>query len=84
MRLLALCWAGFVMVFFTFSTTQEYYSMPCYPALGAAARMRDRPRAALEPRVAAVVAVDLAALAIVRDPVSRSGVCRRRAISRRH
>lgn len=33
MRLLALCWAGFVMVFFTFSTTQEYYSMPIYPAL---------------------------------------------------
>ena len=32
-RLLALCWLGFVMVFFTFSTTQEYYSMPCYPAL---------------------------------------------------
>src|SRR5271167_2568225 len=32
-RLLALGWAGFVMIFFTFSTTQEYYSMPCYPAL---------------------------------------------------
>lgn len=32
-RLLALCWAGFVLVFFTFSTTQEYYSMPVYPAL---------------------------------------------------
>lgn len=32
-RLLALCWSGFVLVFFTFSTTQEYYSMPCYPAL---------------------------------------------------
>lgn len=31
-RLLALCWAGFVLVFFTFSTTQEYYSMPLYPA----------------------------------------------------
>jgi 4-amino-4-deoxy-L-arabinose transferase-like glycosyltransferase len=31
-RLLALCWIGFVLVFFTFSTTQEYYSMPCYPA----------------------------------------------------
>jgi len=31
-RLLALCWAGFLLVFFTFSTTQEYYSMPCYPA----------------------------------------------------
>lgn len=33
MRLLALCWTGFMLVFFTFSTTQEYYSMPCYPAL---------------------------------------------------
>lgn len=32
MRLLALCWAGFILVFFTFSSTQEYYSMPSYPA----------------------------------------------------
>ncbi|HSY65390.1 MAG TPA: glycosyltransferase family 39 protein [Terriglobales bacterium] len=32
-RLLALCWVGFVLIFFTFSTTQEYYSMPCYPAI---------------------------------------------------
>ncbi|MCU1283780.1 MAG: glycosyl transferase, family 39 [Acidobacteriales bacterium] len=32
-RLLALCWIGFVMVFFTFSTTQEYYSLPIYPAV---------------------------------------------------
>jgi 4-amino-4-deoxy-L-arabinose transferase-like glycosyltransferase len=32
-RLLALCWIGFLLVFFTFSTTQEYYSMPVYPAL---------------------------------------------------
>jgi 4-amino-4-deoxy-L-arabinose transferase-like glycosyltransferase len=32
-RLMALCWAGVVLVFFTFSTTQEYYSMPAYPAL---------------------------------------------------
>ena len=32
-RLLALCCIGFVMVFFTFSTTQEYYSMPIYPAM---------------------------------------------------
>jgi 4-amino-4-deoxy-L-arabinose transferase-like glycosyltransferase len=31
-RLLALCWAGFILLFFTFSTTQEYYSMPAYPA----------------------------------------------------
>jgi len=32
-RLLAVCWIVFVLVFFTFSTTQEYYSMPVYPAL---------------------------------------------------
>ena len=32
-RLMAVCWVGVVMVFFTFSTTQEYYSMPIYPAL---------------------------------------------------
>lgn len=32
-RLLAACWIGVVLIFFTFSTTQEYYSMPCYPAL---------------------------------------------------
>jgi 4-amino-4-deoxy-L-arabinose transferase-like glycosyltransferase len=32
-RLLAVCWTGFLLLFFTFSTTQEYYSMPIYPAL---------------------------------------------------
>lgn len=32
-RLMAACWIGAVMLFFTFSTTQEYYSMPIYPAL---------------------------------------------------
>ena len=32
-RLMAICWIGVVMVFFTFSTTQEYYSMPIYPAM---------------------------------------------------
>jgi 4-amino-4-deoxy-L-arabinose transferase-like glycosyltransferase len=32
-RLMALCWAGFLLAFFTFSTTQEYYTMPIYPAL---------------------------------------------------
>ncbi len=30
---MAACWIGVVMLFFTFSTTQEYYSMPIYPAL---------------------------------------------------
>lgn len=33
LRVLALIWVLFVMLFFTFSTTQEYYSMPIYPAL---------------------------------------------------
>jgi hypothetical protein len=32
-RLMAACWIGVVMLFFSFSTTQEYYSMPIYPAL---------------------------------------------------
>lgn len=32
MRLLALCWIAMVMGFFALSTTQEYYSMPAYPA----------------------------------------------------
>ena len=32
-KLMAVCWVGVVMLFFTFSTTQEYYSMPIYPAL---------------------------------------------------
>jgi 4-amino-4-deoxy-L-arabinose transferase-like glycosyltransferase len=45
-RLMALCWIGFVMVFFTFSTTQEYYSMPIYPAMalliGSAIALEDK------------------------------------------
>jgi hypothetical protein len=49
-RLLAVCWVGVVMLFFTFSTTQEYYSMPIYPALalliGCALRDDGRFRAA--------------------------------------
>src|SRR4029077_5277 len=32
-RLFALCWVGFTLVFLTFSETQEYYSMPCYAGL---------------------------------------------------
>ncbi len=30
---MAVCWVLVIMLFFTFSTTQEYYSMPIYPAL---------------------------------------------------
>ncbi|HVH87794.1 MAG TPA: glycosyltransferase family 39 protein [Terriglobales bacterium] len=46
-RLMALCWIGTVMLFFTFSTTQEYYSMPIYPALAlliASALASENPR----------------------------------------
>lgn len=32
-RLMMLCWIAVVMLFFTLSTTQEYYSMPIYPAV---------------------------------------------------
>ncbi len=32
-RLMALCWAGFLLAFFSFSTSQEYYTLPIYPAL---------------------------------------------------
>ena len=31
-RLLALCWLGFVLAFFALSTSQEYYTMAAYPA----------------------------------------------------
>ncbi len=33
LTLLAALWIGFVLVFFSFSTTQEYYSLPIYPAV---------------------------------------------------
>jgi len=32
-RLLCACWAAFLLIFFTFSTTQEYYVLSCFPAL---------------------------------------------------
>ena len=41
-RLLAVCWTLFLLVFFTFSTTQEYYSVPVYPALALLASRRPR------------------------------------------
>jgi 4-amino-4-deoxy-L-arabinose transferase-like glycosyltransferase len=69
-RVLALCWSGFILVFFTFSTTQEYYSMPCYPALalllgsamavrGNAARWEARALAAVAGAAACAFAVVL-------------------------
>jgi 4-amino-4-deoxy-L-arabinose transferase-like glycosyltransferase len=60
MRLLALCWSGFILVFFTFSSTQEYYSMPAYPAfallLGSALAQPDSRLITAGKRVLAVVA----------------------------
>lgn len=71
LRLLCLCWAGFILVFFTFSTTQEYYSMPCYPALALLLGMamdRHEPRARSLAAVFAVLALGLLAiLGVVRD-----------------
>jgi len=63
-----LCWCGFILVFFTFSTTQEYYSMPSYPAMalllgsamaagGATIRWGTRVAAAIATAAAAVIAV---------------------------
>lgn len=58
-RLLALCWAGFILAFFTFSTTQEYYSMPAYPAMAlllACAMASESAWLRVGTRIAAVVA----------------------------
>ena len=74
-RLFMLAWIGVVLVFFTFSTTQEYYSMPCYPAfallLGCAmitgsAWLR-RGTAVLSAITAAAALVSLTLLYLVRN-----------------
>jgi len=68
MRLLALCWTGFLLVFFTFSSTQEYYSMPCYPALAlliGCAIAKDvwiRPGVAVVSFIAAAAAIAIAVI----------------------
>ncbi len=68
-RLMAACWIGVVMVFFTFSTTQEYYSMPIYPALailiGAAMAGEGRWRGAASRFLAGVFALLFVVLAAV-------------------
>ena len=72
-RRMALCWAGFILLFFTFSTTQEYYSMPAYPALalllgsamaqsGAWIRNGTRAAAAIAAAALVVIAVILVAV----------------------
>ena len=68
MRLLCLCLIGVVMVFFTFSTTQEYYSMPAYPAfailIGSAMAEASERAFRISIRVVATVAL-AAVLAII-------------------
>jgi hypothetical protein len=66
LRLMALCLTGVVLVFFTFSTTQEYYSMPVYPALalllGSAMALKDDRWVRNGTRVLAIISA-LAAIA---------------------
>ncbi len=69
-RLMALLWIAVVMVFFTFSTTQEYYSMPIYPAVAlllGCAMETDAKRLRLGTRVVGAIAgvAGVAAVAIL-------------------
>lgn len=70
-HLMAACWIGFVMLFFTFSTTQEYYSMPIYPAValllgsGVAASKTLRAGARTAGVIAACAAVVIAAILVM-------------------
>jgi hypothetical protein len=66
-RLLCLLWIGFLLAFLSLSTTQEYYSMPCYPAFavlaGSALAQGPRKRVAAGYGVLAAVGVASAATA---------------------
>ena len=68
-RLLALCWIGVVLIFFSFSTTQEYYSMPAYPAfallLGSAMSSQSAWIRRGTNAIAAVAAMALAVIAVI-------------------
>jgi 4-amino-4-deoxy-L-arabinose transferase-like glycosyltransferase len=64
-RLLCLCTAGFILVFFTFSTTQEYYSMPAYPAFALLLGCAIAERPCRVPRLIASAVAAVALLAIL-------------------
>src|SRR5215471_4740294 len=68
-RLMALCWIGVVLVFFTLSTTQEYYSMPTYSAfallLGSGIATQNKWVRRGSVAVAVVAAVSLAVIAVI-------------------
>jgi hypothetical protein len=77
---MALCWIGFVMVFFTLSTTQEYYSMPCYPAiailLGTAMASESRilrPATKVAGAIAAIIGVVLLFLLVATQGLPTPG-----------
>lgn len=58
LQILCLIWIGFILLFFTFSTTQEYYSMPVYPALAlliGVAMTRERKGSLIAFRVAGTI-----------------------------
>jgi 4-amino-4-deoxy-L-arabinose transferase-like glycosyltransferase len=68
MRLLCLCWAGFLLTFFTFSSTQEYYSLPCYAALAlllASALIEERAKALVRGGMIALGAMTTLAAAAI-------------------
>ncbi len=72
-RLLFLCLAGFILVFFSFSTTQEYYSLPAYPAfallLGCAIAENSRWILVAQRITGAVAALAFAAIAFILSQV---------------
>jgi 4-amino-4-deoxy-L-arabinose transferase-like glycosyltransferase len=65
LRLLALLWIGFLLAFLSLSTTQEYYSMPCYPAFAllAGAALAHGPRRWVSAGYAALAVLGLAVAA---------------------
>jgi hypothetical protein len=72
-RLLFLCLAGFILVFFSFSTTQEYYSLPAYPAfallLGSAIAEGSRAIRIAQRLAGAIAALAFAAIVFILSQV---------------
>lgn len=72
-RLLFLCLAGFILVFFSFSTTQEYYSLPAYPAfallLGCAIAENSKWIAIAQRITGAIAALAFAAIVLILSQV---------------
>jgi hypothetical protein len=68
-RLLSLIWITFILLFFTLSTTQEYYSLPIYPALamllGSDLARRERYPRAARILLAGILGMSLCAIAFL-------------------